>query len=80
MSALNWICIYDRLVPGIAHVGVYEKEYPDSLGRYTVAKTMRLANGKFRTIQTYYVQKAAAIRYADKWLKAREEILKVGKS
>jgi hypothetical protein len=57
---------------------VYDKGTSDALGRYVVAKTMRLPNGQTRTPQSYYVQRPAALRYAKRFLAMRAT--KAGKS
>ncbi len=69
--------IWRDAVSGVAGVTVYDKGHNDILGRYCIAKTMRLPNGKIRTTQTNRCQRPAAIRLAKKFLTGRAE--KVGK-
>lgn len=70
--------IFRDAVAGVAGVVIYDKGHVNLLGRYVVAKSMRLPNGKFRMHQTYYCQRPAAFNYAKKWLAERAE--KAGKT
>lgn len=68
---MNWTAIFRDAVPGIAGVTVYDKGHTDILGRYCIAKTMKLANGQTRTTQTNTIQRPAALRRARSFLAAR---------
>lgn len=67
----EWIVVFRDAVPGVAGVTVYDKGHVDSLGRYCIAKAMKLANGRFLTKQTNRCQRPAAVRFAKKFLTAR---------
>jgi hypothetical protein len=73
----EWKTLFRDAVPGVAGVVVYDKGTSDALGRYVVAKTMRLPSGKMRSTQCDYIQRPAALRYAKKFLFNRAA--KVGK-
>lgn len=70
---MNWEILFKDAVAGVAGVIVYDTATGDggALGRYIVAKSMKLANGRFLTRQTYYKQRPAALRYAEKFLNDR---------
>lgn len=68
---MNWTVIFRDAVPACAGVTVYDKGYRDVLGRFVVAKVMKLANGKSRVTQTYYFQRQPALNYAVQFLKQR---------
>ena len=67
----DWTTIFRDAVPAVAGVTVYDKGYRDGLGRYVVAKSMRLANGRLLTKQSYYAQRPAALAYAKRFLTER---------
>lgn len=68
---MSWETIFRDAVPAFAGVTVYDKGQGDGLGRYVVAKTMKLPNGNFITRQCYYSQRPAALRYAHTFLAGR---------
>jgi hypothetical protein len=68
---MNWEIVFKDAVAGVAGVIVYDKGSQDSLGRYIIAKTMRLASGHTLTKQSYRRQRPAAVRYAEKFLNQR---------
>ena len=68
---MSWTVIFRDAVPGVAGVVVYDKGQRDILGRYCVAKTMKLPNGRTLHRQTNYVRKQAAVNYAEKFLERR---------
>jgi hypothetical protein len=68
---MNWTTIFRDAVSGVAGVTVYDKGKTDVLGRYVVAKTMKLPSGKTRTTQCDYSQRPAALRYAVEFLQER---------
>lgn len=70
--------IFRDAVSGVAGVTVYDKGANDILGRYCVAKSMKLPNGKVRTTQKNYIQRPAALNYARKFLRSRASM--VGKT
>jgi hypothetical protein len=74
----EWKTLFRDAVPRVAGVTVYDKGECNSLGRYVVAKTMRLPSGKFRLTQSNYIQRPAALRYAKKFLSGRA--FKAGKT
>lgn len=69
---MNWTIIFRDAIPSLAGVTVYDKGQTDSLGRYVIAKVMKLKNHS-RTTQSYRSQRPAAIRLAKKFLNARAE-------
>jgi hypothetical protein len=73
----DWITIFRDAVCAVAGVTVYDTQGNGLLGRYIVAKSMKLANGAFRTTQTYYHQRPAALAYAKKFLQERAEKARV---
>ena len=76
MSSLNWECILDRTVTGVARVFVWDRrEASAKHGRYIIHKTMKTRNGQVRTMVSYRFQKPAALRHVEKWLKGREKII-----
>lgn len=76
MSALNWECICDKTVVGVARVFVWDRrEASAKRGRYIIHKTMKTRNGQVRTLVSYKFQRSAALRYVERWLKGREEAL-----
>ena len=68
---MTWTTIFRDAVNAVAGVTVYDKGQTNILGRYVVAKMMRLANGQTRWTQTNYSQKPAALAYAKKFLQER---------
>lgn len=70
--------IWRDAVCGLAGVTIYDKGANDILGRYCVAKTMRVASGRVLTKQKNYVQRPSAIRYAKRFLSERAR--KVGRA
>jgi len=73
IAEMSWQTIFRDAVPGVAGVAIYDKGERDTMGRYVVAKTMKLPTGKYRTAQTDYDQRPAALVYAAKWLTGRAE-------
>jgi hypothetical protein len=71
LPAPRWVTIFRDAVVSVAGVTVYDKVSADSLGRYIVAKIMKLPNGRTLTRQSYYRQRPAALRYARKFLEER---------
>jgi hypothetical protein len=69
--------IFRDAVSGVAGVVIYDKGHNDNLGRYVIAKNMKLPDGQFRHTQTNRCQKPAALRYAKNFLTERAE--KVGR-
>jgi hypothetical protein len=79
----DWVTIFRDAVPGIAGVTVYDKTRQDILGRYCVAKIMKVPNadpglaaegissGPARQTQKNFTQRPAALRYARKFLQER---------
>ncbi len=63
--------IWRDAVTGVAGVTVYDKGHDDVLGRYMVAKTMKLPNGSYRKTDRDYHQRPAALAHARKFLEAR---------
>lgn len=70
---MNWTVIFRDAVSGLAGVTVYDKGRSDVLGRYVVAKVMKMANGRNRCTQSYRFQRPAALRMASRFLKERAE-------
>lgn len=71
MSNLNqWTVIFRDAVPSVAGVTVYDKGHTDILGRYVIAKVMKV-NARTLTKQSYRSQRPAALRYAKKFLTER---------
>lgn len=68
---MNWKCIFKDCVPSVAGVHVFDKGHADSIGRYVVAKTMKLLDGRTLTKQTDFFQRPAALRYANRFLTER---------
>ena len=68
---MNWEIIFKDAVPSVAGVVVYDHGSNGGLGRYTVAKTMKVPSGHTRMTQSYYSQRPAALRYARKFLDER---------
>ena len=70
----QWTAIFRDAVPAVAGVTVYDKGRADILGRYVVAKTMKIQGKEnSRTHQKYFFQKPAALRYAEKFLTERAQ-------
>lgn len=67
----GWKVIFRDAVSGVAGVTVYDKGHGDILGRYVVAKTMKVSSGPNRIKQTDYRQAPAAVNYAKKFLRDR---------
>jgi hypothetical protein len=67
---VNWKRIFRDAVSGVAGVVVYDKGAADALGRYVVAKSMKLA-GSYRDSSKYFFRREAAIRCAKKFLEHR---------
>ena len=68
---MNWDVIFRDAVPACAGAVVYDKGRAGILGRYVVAKTMKLANGRTRCTRGYFFQRPAALRAARNLLEAR---------
>jgi hypothetical protein len=69
--SVNWKVVFRDAVTGLAGVTVYDKGQSDCLGRYVIAKVMRMSNGRNRTTQSYCCQRPAALRRANKFLCVR---------
>lgn len=70
--------IFDKRIENVARVWVFDHGDGGGqreVGRYSILKIMRLCNGKTARKSKYYKQKPAAIRYAEKWVSARVEVL-----
>lgn len=68
----EWKKIFRDAVPAVAGVVVYDKGRSDCLGRYVVAKVMKIVGKEIsRTHQKYFYQKPAALRCAKKFLTVR---------
>lgn len=68
----DWIVIFRDAVPAVAGVTVYDKGRTDVLGRYVIAKVMKV-KGRTLTKQSYRCQRPAAERLAKKFLSQRAE-------
>ena len=60
--------IFERRLPGLCNVTVYDYGRPTSIGRYQIYKIRQLPNGRFRTSFSYRHQRPAALAVAEKWL------------
>jgi hypothetical protein len=71
----DWSVIWKDAVEGVAGAIVYEKSHEDSLGKYTVAKSMVDGRGRFLSRQKYYKRKGPAIDYAVRFLENRARMV-----
>ena len=74
---MNWEILFRDAVPKVAGVVVYDKGAKDAIGRFCVAKTIKLPNGQMRTTQSNRKQRPAALRLARNWLASRAKIMGV---